>query len=109
MFNVGGGELMIILLVALLVLGPQKLPSAAKQFGKVMSDFRKMSSGFQREMREAMNDPVEAATRDRSNPADSADDGSGTGSAEVSTAEEAGMYEAETPPPSDQPDNEDES
>jgi sec-independent protein translocase protein TatB len=97
MFNVGGAEVMVILLVALLVLGPTKLPAAAKQVGKVMSDFKNMSHGFQREMRDAMKDPVEAATRDRSAPTDSDEEhsGSGTGDADVSTAERAGMYQAE--------------
>lgn len=58
MFNVGGGELLVIFLVALIVLGPTKLPDAARQVGKVMGEFRRLSSGFQREFREAMNDPV---------------------------------------------------
>lgn len=65
MFNIGGGELMVILLVALLVLGPDKLPDAARKMGNVAAEFRKMSSGFQRELREAMDEPVEAAARER--------------------------------------------
>lgn len=108
MFNLGGGELMVILLVALLVLGPAKLPTAAKQVGKVMSDFRNMSAGFQREMREAMQDPVEAVTRDRSSKDQSAE-GSGTADPQVSTAEQAGMFEAESPPPTDPAGDEDDS
>jgi len=64
MLNIGGWEVLIILLVALLVLGPERLPDAAKQFGRVMSEFRKVSSGFQREMKEAMKDPVKAAGLD---------------------------------------------
>jgi len=43
MFNVGGGEFLIILLVALVVLGPTRLPEAARQIGKVLGDFRRMS------------------------------------------------------------------
>jgi len=58
MFNVGGGELLVIMLVALVILGPTKLPEAARQVGKIMGEFRKVSSSFQREMRDAMNDPV---------------------------------------------------
>ena len=66
MFNVGGGEFLVIMLVALVVLGPTKLPEAARQAGKIMGEFRRISTGFQREMREAMNDPVGKAIR--SNP-----------------------------------------
>ena len=55
MFNVGGAELLVILLVALLVLGPQRLPGAARQVGKVMGDIRRISSGFQAELRDALD------------------------------------------------------
>ena len=65
MFNVGGGELLVILLLALIVLGPQKLPEVARQVGGIMRELRKVSSGFQDEMRAAMDDPIEAAARDR--------------------------------------------
>ena len=33
MFNVGGGEVLVIALIALIVLGPQRLPDAARQVG----------------------------------------------------------------------------
>ena len=68
MLNIGGGELLLILLLALIVLGPDKLPDAAKQAGKVMKEFRKISNGFQRELRNAMKDPVSAATQERGFP-----------------------------------------
>lgn len=62
MFNVTGGEFLIIFLVALIVLGPTKLPEAARQVGKVVGEFRRISSGFQREIQTAMNDPVSKVT-----------------------------------------------
>ena len=55
MFNVGAGEIAVILVLALIVLGPDKLPSAARQAGKYLSEFRRMSEGFQRELRDAMD------------------------------------------------------
>jgi len=57
MFNVGGGEILLILLVALLVLGPTKMPEAARQVGQAMSSLRRLSTSFQRELREAMEEP----------------------------------------------------
>ena len=63
MFNIGGGELLIIFLVALVVLGPTKLPEAARQLGKWMGEFRKLSAGFQAEVRQAMDDPVSHAVK----------------------------------------------
>lgn len=60
MFNVGTPELLVILLVALLVLGPDKLPGAARQVGRFVGEFRRMSSGFQDELRDALQEPVTA-------------------------------------------------
>jgi sec-independent protein translocase protein TatB len=54
MFNVGSGEILVILLVALIVLGPAQLPKAARQVGNVMSEIRRVSTGFQRELTTAL-------------------------------------------------------
>jgi Tat protein translocase TatB subunit len=56
MFNIGGGELIVIALIALIVLGPQRLPDAARQVGKTVGELRRISSGFQRELRDAFDD-----------------------------------------------------
>ncbi len=55
MFNVGGGEIIVVLLLALIVLGPDKLPEAARKAGKFLHEFRRMTSGFQEEVRSAMD------------------------------------------------------
>lgn len=55
MFNVGGGELIVIMLIALIVLGPSRLPDAARQIGKAMGDLRRLSTGFQNEVRSAIS------------------------------------------------------
>lgn len=55
MFNVGGGEVLVILVLALVVLGPDKLPEAARSVGKHLGDFRRISSGFRSEISNAMN------------------------------------------------------
>ena len=61
MFNIGGGELVVIALIALIVLGPQRLPEAARQVGKVMGDLRRVSSGFQNELKGALDDAERAS------------------------------------------------
>lgn len=58
MLNLGTGELVVIFIVALVVLGPNKLPEAARQMGRMAAELRRMSSGFQDEMREAMREPL---------------------------------------------------
>jgi Tat protein translocase TatB subunit len=55
MFNVGPEKLMVVLLIALVVLGPDKLPNAARQIGKYLNEFRRISQGFQQELRTAMD------------------------------------------------------
>jgi len=46
---------MVIFLVALIVLGPDRLPRAAKQLGRAVSEFRRVTSGFQDEVKKAMD------------------------------------------------------
>jgi sec-independent protein translocase protein TatB len=48
MFGIGTTELLVILVVALLVLGPKKLPEIAKSLGKAMGEFRRMSTDVKR-------------------------------------------------------------
>ncbi|MGD9705305.1 MAG: twin-arginine translocase TatA/TatE family subunit [Acidimicrobiia bacterium] len=58
MFNVTGSEVVILLLLALVILGPEKLPDAIRRFGKVYGELRKMSQGFQTELRDALDEPM---------------------------------------------------
>jgi sec-independent protein translocase protein TatA len=53
--NLGGGEILVIALIALLVLGPNRLPGAGRQIGKALAEFRRMSSGVQEDLRQAMD------------------------------------------------------
>lgn len=54
---------MVIALLALIVLGPQRLPDAARQIGSFMGEIRKLSSGFQKELRTAFDEETEQAAR----------------------------------------------
>jgi sec-independent protein translocase protein TatB len=57
-FNLTGSELVVILLLALVVLGPEKLPGAIRQAGKIYSELRKISNGFQKEFASAIQEPA---------------------------------------------------
>ena len=48
MFGIGTTEVLLILVVALLVIGPSKLPDVARALGKGMAEFRRMSSDVKR-------------------------------------------------------------
>ncbi|MBI3184544.1 MAG: twin-arginine translocase TatA/TatE family subunit [Myxococcales bacterium] len=43
MFNVGAGELVLILVLALLVLGPKRLPEFARGIGRFLREFRRQT------------------------------------------------------------------
>jgi sec-independent protein translocase protein TatB len=53
--NIGTPEIFMVLIVALLVLGPTRLPDAARSIGKAVSEFRRVTGGFQTEVQNAMS------------------------------------------------------
>ena len=58
MFNLSGSELVFLVLIALVVLGPDKLPEAMRKAGKAYADFKKMTTGFQTEMKSVLDEPM---------------------------------------------------
>ena len=58
MFNLSGSELIFLIVIALIVLGPDKLPDAMRRAGKAYADFKKMTTGFQSEMNRVLEEPL---------------------------------------------------
>jgi Tat protein translocase TatB subunit len=61
-FNIGPEKLILLFVLALIVLGPSRLPDAARTLGRVIGELRHMSGGFQKEVREALAEPKDALT-----------------------------------------------
>ncbi|MDQ6927711.1 MAG: Sec-independent protein translocase protein TatB [Actinomycetota bacterium] len=53
--SLGPAEILVILVVALIVLGPERLPKAARQIGKALAEVKHWSGGIQDEVRNAFN------------------------------------------------------
>jgi len=56
MFDVGGGELILIILAAIVLFGPKKMPEIAQMFNKGMRQVRKAQSQFQSQMNEIQSE-----------------------------------------------------
>jgi Tat protein translocase TatB subunit len=53
MLNIGAPELLVIVVVALLVFGPNRLPELARNVGKAVGEVRRVADGFQAEVARA--------------------------------------------------------
>jgi sec-independent protein translocase protein TatB len=57
-FNLGPGEMIVILVAGLVVLGPEKLPDMIRKAGRLYGELRRMANGFQSEFRDVFEDPM---------------------------------------------------
>src|SRR2546430_16588948 len=53
--SLGPAEILVILVVALIVLGPKRLPEAGRQIGRFVSEVRHWSSAVQAEIRDVLD------------------------------------------------------
>ena len=101
MFGLGTWEILLILIAALVFIGPSKLPSLARTMGKGMRDVRRAMAGFEDEVRQASSvpddpTPLDAPSTDAADPR--------VPRADATTANAAPAKEA---PPSDEPSDSD--
>ncbi len=105
MFGIGTGELLLLLLVALVVLGPERMPRLARDVGRALAEFRKTSDELREEFLNAdkLAERMTQATVPGASAlpeAGSADSGSaGASLAETSAATPAAEQSTETSGP----------
>lgn len=58
MFNFSGSEIFFLLILGLVVLGPEKLPPVLRKMGQVYGQFKKMTGDAQSEFRDAFAEPI---------------------------------------------------
>lgn len=110
MFGLGMPEILLILAIALIVIGPQKLPELAKTLGRAMGEFKRSAQDFKRSIdmdttlqdvksstmdvndvlkdsQHKKTDKKETASPDESKDPDTAADGDKSSSSENATAD----------------------
>jgi sec-independent protein translocase protein TatA len=89
MFNIGPAELIVILIIALIVFGPKRLPEIGRTLGRSLQEFRRASNELRRDLDLDLNDQPASTPAERSSPTTPAP-GAGAGTATPNGAGDAG-------------------
>ena len=88
-FNIGPGEIVLVLAIALLVLGPGKLPEVGASLGKTIREFRKNVTDVQEAVSLEPHRPTSPASEATAATPDETVEGRRTDSSPVPPAREA--------------------
>jgi TatA/E family protein of Tat protein translocase len=63
LFDFGGTEILVIMVVVLIFFGGEKLPGFARGLGKAIREFKKATAGIEEEFKRAMEEPPKSARK----------------------------------------------
>jgi sec-independent protein translocase protein TatA len=63
LFDFGGTEILVIMVVVLIFFGGEKLPGVARGLGKAIREFKKATAGIEEEFKRAMEEPPKSAMK----------------------------------------------
>ena len=69
MFNIGPTELIVILIVALIVFGPKRLPEIGRTLGRSLQEFRRASNDLRQELEQGLEPPTATPNGQSPSPA----------------------------------------
>lgn len=92
MFDIGGGELLLILIVVLVAFGPKKLPELAQSLGRGIREFKRA----QRDFAEQINSAIEQENRKKTRTISRGSEPFAPRASETANAAQAEQW---TPPP----------
>jgi TatA/E family protein of Tat protein translocase len=61
--DIGGGEMLVIFLIALLLFGGQRMPELARGLGKSIREFKKVTSGVEEQIKQAIDEAPETVAK----------------------------------------------
>ncbi len=102
MFGLGFGEILIILVLALVLLGPKRLPDVAKQLGKGLREFKKATDDLKSQFESELY-AEDTRPRERPSLVPQAPAATPSGPAPAATAENVPGLEAATAEPAPAP------
>lgn len=102
MFGIGMPELAVIIVVALVVLGPKRLPEVARSLGKGLAEFRRLTGDVNKEL-DAARHMIESEAREHENERRRADREARSSTPEIQPTEIRPTDEADVPAPNPEP------
>src|SRR5438105_2130705 len=95
---IGPEKIILVLVIGLIVLGPDRLPQVARQVGRGYREFRRVTSGLDAEVRQVLHEPLRQAFAEPQPTTIPDPDASSTGPEEPSGAPAAQGSDPQPPP-----------